>query len=54
METHEFLDYLDRYTTTRDLAGEVAELLASRRLRSMRAAGAAVTPPTPISARIAS
>jgi hypothetical protein len=53
METHEFLDYLDRYTTSRDLAGEVAELLASRRLRSMRA-GAAVTPPTPISARIAS
>ena len=53
MQTHEFLDYLDRYTTTRDLAGEVAELLATRRLRSMRS-GAVVTAPTPISTRMAS
>jgi hypothetical protein len=53
MNTQQFLDYLNEHTESRDLAAEVAELLASRRLRRERAA-ATVAPPTPISARVAS
>jgi hypothetical protein len=38
MDTQEFVDYLNERTATRDLAAEVAELLASRRERRIRAA----------------
>jgi hypothetical protein len=53
METHEFLDYLDRYKTTRDLATEVDDVLTARRRRRERA-GATVATPTQISPRVAS
>jgi hypothetical protein len=57
MNTQQFLDYLNEHTESRDLAAEVAELLASRRLRRERAAATVATPtptPTQISARVAS
>jgi hypothetical protein len=38
METQQFLDYLNERTATRDLAAEVAELLAARRIRRVEAA----------------
>jgi hypothetical protein len=38
MDTQQFLDYLNERTATRDLAAEVADLLASRRNRRAAAA----------------
>jgi hypothetical protein len=38
MDAHEFLAYLGEHTTTHDLAAEVADLLAARRERRIRAA----------------
>jgi hypothetical protein len=52
MDTQQFLDYLNERTATRDLAAEVADLLASRRRRRAAAAKRAAT--ARAAARIAS
>jgi hypothetical protein len=52
MDTQQFLDYLNERTATRDLAAEVADLLASRRSRRAAAAKRAAT--ARAAARIAS